>query len=527
MDETKILIVEDENIVALDVKNRIEKLGYLVVGLATTGREAINLAAESQPDLILMDIRLKGNMDGITAAEQIRTRLDIPVIYLTAYSDEVTLQRAKITGPYGYLLKPFKDRDLHITIAMAFYRHQMERELRQNRLWLATTLRSIGDGVIAADRHGCIKFMNPVAEALTGWDQAEALGQPSEWVFNIINSKSRQPVASPINRALRQNRVVELEDNTLLVTKSGTEIPIDDSAAPIRDDKGNIDGAVLVFRDITERQQAEEKLRQFAQEVQAQNAELDAFAHTAAHDLKSPLNPIIGFAEVLVKDHAKMSTVEVEEFLQIIARNARKMANVIDELLLLAHVRQADVEVRSVQMEAIVAEVLQRLDYLIEQHQAKLILPESWPAALGYPAWIEEVWANYISNGLKYGGRPPRLELGATEQADGQVLFWVRDNGPGLTTADQARLFAPFTQLNGVRMAGHGLGLSIVRRIVERLGGRVGVESDGRSGQGSLFYFTLPGVAAIQHHSNGRSRGRLPHRQVRVDRLDSREDEAG
>jgi PAS domain S-box-containing protein len=507
MDTTKILIVEDENIVALDIKNRLTKLGYLVAGRAVSGPEAIALAAESQPDLILMDIRLKGDMDGITAAEQIRDSWDIPVIFLTAYSDETTLQRAKITQPYGYLLKPFEDRDLHTTIAMALYRHKIERELRESRQWLATTLRSIGDGVIATDRHSRIKFMNPVAEALTGWSQAEALGQPYELVFNIINRKTRQPVVSPINLALQQNRVVELEDNTLLIAKNGTEIPIDDSAAPIRDDQGRIDGAVLVFRDITERKRAEEKLRQFMQEVQIQNAELNAFAHTAAHDLKTPLNPVIGFAEILVQNHTTMSEAEVVEFLQAIARNARKMSNVIDELLLLAHVRQAEVKVKPLQMGPVVTQVMQRLDYMLEEYQAEVILPPSWPAALGYAAWVEEIWANYISTGLNYGGRPPRLELGAAAQADGQVRFWVRDNGAGLTSAAQARLFTPFTQLNQIQMDGHGLGLSIVRRIVEKLEGQVGVESDGLAGSGALFYFTLPGAAVepAHHPANGYS----------------------
>jgi CheY-like chemotaxis protein len=140
MEITSILIVEDEHIVALDIKNRLKKLGYVVAGRAATGQAAIDKAAETCPDLILMDIRLKGEMDGIAAAEQIRDRLGIPVIYLTAYSDEATLQRAKITEPYGYIIKPFEDRDLHTTIAMALYRHKVEQELRESRQWLATRI---------------------------------------------------------------------------------------------------------------------------------------------------------------------------------------------------------------------------------------------------------------------------------------------------------------------------------------------------------------------------------------------------
>jgi signal transduction histidine kinase len=151
------------------------------------------------------------------------------------------------------------------------------------------------------------------------------------------------------------------------------------------------------------------------------------------------------------------------------------------------------VEQQPVDMAAIVAESLDRLNYMIEEYQAEILLPDCWPTALGYGPWIEEVWVNYISNGIKYGGRPPRLQLGATVQGNGTVCCWVRDDGRGLTAEEMNRLFTPFTRLNQISIKGHGLGLSIVRRIVERLGGQVCVDSI--PGQGSVFAFTLPAVA--------------------------------
>jgi len=170
------------------------------------------------------------------------------------------------------------------------------------------------------------------------------------------------------------------------------------------------------------------------------------------------------------------------------------MNNIVEELLLLAGVRKTEVKVGPVDMDHIVAESRRRLAYMIKECQAEIVLPSAWPAAQGYAPWIEEVWANYLSNGCKYGGRPPHLELGAQAQPDGQVRFWVRDNGHGLTPEEQGRLFMPFMRLDQVRAKGHGLGLSIVRRIVEKLGGQVGVES--QLGQGSTFYFTLPAMAS-------------------------------
>ncbi|MBW2636350.1 MAG: response regulator, partial [Deltaproteobacteria bacterium] len=183
MANVKIMVVEDEGIIAKDIRNTLKRLGYTVPVVLSTGEDAIKKTAETHPDLVLMDIVLEGDMDGVEAAEQIRNRFDIPVVYLTAYSDEKTLQRAKITEAYGYILKPFQERELHTTIEMAVYKHKMERRLKQSEQWLAITLKSIGDAVIATDTKGIVTFMNPVAETLTGWKQDEAVGKPVKNVF--------------------------------------------------------------------------------------------------------------------------------------------------------------------------------------------------------------------------------------------------------------------------------------------------------------------------------------------------------
>ncbi len=247
----------------------------------------------------------------------------------------------------------------------------------------------------------------------------------------------------------------------------------------------------LLFRDL---KQSEETLRQYAAELQTRNEELDAFAHTVAHDLKTPLTIMSGFADGLLFYEHSFSQKEKQESLEVIRQTAFKMSNIIDELLLLAQLHQTEVQVEPLEMGAIVTESRQRLGPIISDCQGEIILPPSWPTALGYGPWVEEVWVNYLSNAIKYGSRPPRVELGACPQPDGAVRFWVRDNGPGLTPEQQACLFKPFIQLHQIRVTGHGLGLSIVRRIVEKLGGEVGVESKGIPGQGSLFFFTLPGL---------------------------------
>jgi signal transduction histidine kinase len=224
-------------------------------------------------------------------------------------------------------------------------------------------------------------------------------------------------------------------------------------------------------------------------ELHVRNEELNAYAHTVAHDLKGPLAHMIGFAQVLEQDYATLPAEELSRHLCTISRSGRKMNNIIDELLLMAELREAEVELDPLDMANVVDGALGWLAYVIEERQAQIVLPENWPVALGYGPWVEEVWANYLSNAVKYSGRPSRVELGGEEQADGMVRFWVRDNGPGLTPEEQGRLFKSFERLDRVRAKGHGLGLSIVRRIVEKLGGEVGVESE--VSQGSLFWFTL------------------------------------
>lgn len=223
--------------------------------------------------------------------------------------------------------------------------------------------------------------------------------------------------------------------------------------------------------------------------LQQQNAELDAFAHTVAHDLQNPLSIIVGYAQLLYKDAINYSPDELAIIGESSYKAARKSIDIIQNLLLLASIRKEDIIQEPLTMSDIIQQATDRLSFVIDDTQAELIVPESWPAAVGYAPWVEEVWVNYLSNGLKYGGQPPQLEFGARPEADGVTRFWLQDNGSGLSPDEQATLFTEFTRLGQVKVKGHGLGLSIVRRIMGKLGGQAGVESE--PGRGSRFFFTL------------------------------------
>jgi signal transduction histidine kinase len=267
--------------------------------------------------------------------------------------------------------------------------------------------------------------------------------------------------------------------------------------------KGELRGDLLsrAAKHAIERKRIEETLRQRTAELTARNRELDAFAHTVAHDLRNPLSLTLGFAEFLREHHGTMTVGEVDDLADRIVRSGKKVDAILDGLLLLASVRKADVSTGPLDMASITEDVIERLGPRITEAGAEIIVPGTWPVVNGYGPWVEEVWFNYVSNALKYGGERPRVELGvevkdAADAASSMACFWVRDDGPGIAPEDQARLFTPFERLGQARIEGHGLGLSIVQRIVKRLDGEVGVDS--RPGGGSTFYFTLPtnGVTA-------------------------------
>ncbi len=255
--------------------------------------------------------------------------------------------------------------------------------------------------------------------------------------------------------------------------------------------KGHVNGNILsrAIRYAMERKQIEETLRHRTAELKLRNEELDAFAHSVAHDLRSPLSLIMAFAELTAEGHKEITPTELFDNLELILQYGRKMSTIINELLLLSNVRHADVTLYMVPMDEVVSSVLQRLEHLIRDKNARITQPATWPESLGYAPWIEEVWFNYLHNALQYGGPEPHIELGAERSSNGMVRYWVRDHGPGIDPEKQQELFTPFTKLEQVKTGGHGLGLSIVKRIVRKLGGQVGVES--QLGQGSTFSFEL------------------------------------
>jgi signal transduction histidine kinase len=392
-------------------------------------------------------------------ARTVATVTDLPVT-LNVVAEMVT-QLFKVHGTAIALLNPFGSE---ITI-LAHYEHQ------------ATSPGLVGYVLPVDDNPVTVQVIHQRRSLVIPKAQTNPLSGPAQ---AILQAKGIQCLMiTPLAARAEVIGAIIVSTDQMDREFSPAEVTVAETIA------GQIAGAIEINRllEIERRQR---------QRVESQNQELDAFAHTVAHDLKNPLALIIGYTDFLIEYFNEIETTEMAVLIRGIKKTGYKAINIIEELLLLAGIRRQEVAPVPLNMADIVGQAQERLAYMINEYGGEIILPASWPAAMGYGPWIEEVWTNYLSNGLKYGGSPPRLELGACQPSDGRVCFWIRDNGPGLTPEQQAKLFTEFSHLNEIRAEGHGLGLSIVRRIVEKLGGKVGVESEGISGQGSTFYFILP-----------------------------------
>lgn len=490
MGSVKILVVEDEFIVAMDIRSRLTKLGYTVVDSVSSGEEAINKVAENPPSLVLMDVNLKGSIDGVEAARQIRNRFDIPIIYLTANADDHTLNRAKETEPLGYIIKPFKEKELYSTIEITLSKHQTEIKLKENEQWLATVLKSIGDAVIATNSKGAVTFMNPVAEALTGWKQEEAFGKDTTEVFNIANEETRTLVESPIKQALQEGITVGLPDQTLLIAKNGAEIPIDDSAAPIKDDKGNITGAVLVFRDVTERKRVEEARQkqteqsQLIAELEKLNQLKDDFLSTVSHELRTPMSNMKMAIQML---KVSSSALRSQRYLEILQGECAREIELINNLLDLQRLEATSYPIfhnEAVFLQEWLPSMVEPFRVRMQERQQTLQinLPPNLPPLLTDRSSLERMLTELLNNACKYTSAGGKIVISIRQESNGgesSTIFTI-SNSAAIPAEELPRIFEKFYRIPKAdrwKQGGTGLGLALVQKLVEHLQGTIQVES--------------------------------------------------
>lgn len=501
MKTTRILVVEPDDVLADELARRLARLGCTVTDRAADGKQALEAARKTRPDLVFMDNMPEGPLTGMQSAQALRKVRDVPVIFLVA-EEEAAVESIDNERQIR-IHTPFNDGELRMAIEFALYRHRIDAKLLSVERWLSTTLLSIGDAVIATDKNGIVSLINAAAERLTGWTEREVVGRAFNEVFRFINGDSRQPISDLIDRALMHGFSVGIDENAWLQRRDGTEIPIDDSIAPIRDEAMQVTGVVMVFRDGTQRKLAlrasratDERLEQRVQErtaqLEAANSALEAFSGSVSHDLRAPLRAVSGYSLLLSERYSKVLDGEGRRFLEIIQTKSAQMARMIDDFMRLSHLRQAPLQISLLNSNAMVREVVAGL--ADENPAARAIIVDPLPPFEGDRGLIQQVWVNLLGNALKFTSKreDPEIRVSA-DVFGGMVNFRVTDNGAGFDMAYAMRLFAPFQRLHLERdFEGNGIGLATVSRIIERHGGRI--HAQGKVDHGASFVFSVPTV---------------------------------
>ncbi|HYW43496.1 MAG TPA: response regulator [Bryobacteraceae bacterium] len=490
--QKQILVVEDEGLIAADIQRKLERLGYPLPAIASSGEEALRCARSTAFDLVLMDIRLKGDLDGIATAEALRAELETPVVYITAHADQETIDRAKQTEPLGYILKPITDEDLRTTVQISLYKHEMERRLRTSEAWLSTTLRSVGEGVVATDTSGEIVFMNPIAEQQTGWCGADAFGCQLMDVVGLFEESQGQPARNPVFDLLDGER-----RGYTLISKSGAHAVVEVECFENRSADEPL-GSIVVMRDISRRREMEARLMQ--------SQRMEAIANLAgglAHDFNNQLTVILGYADEL---SARLPDGDKEE-VQEIKQAASIAGSITGQLLTLSRREGARSEVLNVN------EVICEVQPLISHSLGKSrTLRTDLGSPLGFIRGdrnkLKQVLLNLAFNArdaMPEGGEL-RIETSTVEiDAEGAasrlfrpgpyVRLIVADSGDGIDKATLSRIFEPFFTTKKAGF-GTGLGLSIVHSIIVQCGGYI--HADSEIGEGTTFEIMLPSVGTFR-----------------------------
>jgi len=490
-----ILVVEDEGLIAADLERRIARLGYPPPAIAQSGEEALQRARASRFDLVLMDIRLKGEMDGIATAAALRSELRTPVVYVTAHADQETIERAKFTEPLGYLLKPISDGDLRSVIQTAIYKATMERRLRLGAAWLSTTLRSVGEGIVATKPDGKVAFLNPAAERLTGWSEIDAKGRDLMDVLRLHDEATGQPAANPLGELTeRETR------RYTLASRTGGETPVEVECFENRAEE-EVVGSIVTMRDIGPRREIEARL--------LQSQRMDAIANLAgglAHDFNNHLMVILGYAEELSSRLSGEAEAQVAE----IRRAASLAAATTTQLLALSRHGGEGFEILKID------EVVRDARPLVAQtlgSASTVTTEQAFPVGYirGDRSQLRQMFLNLAlhARSAMPGGGEMRIETSTFEVSGDDALarlyrpgtyvkLLVSDNGEGMDGPALARIFEPRFDARREHFSS-GLGLSPVHGTVLESGGYISARS--APGKGTTFEILWPSLGTF--HGTG------------------------
>lgn len=504
MTTASIFIIEDEIITAKSIAKNLKNLGYQVAGIATTGSKAIATIIQLKPDLILMDILLKkDDIDGITTAQKIKEQIDIPVVYLTAHSDEATLERAKLTTPFGYIIKPYSKKDLQVTIKMALYKHSQEAKLLEREQLFSKILNSTKEGIIAASNSNKITYINPAAEELTGYTIDETIGQNTVKVINFFDIKNNTPIPNPIKQVLQKGEVIYLDNNVALIAKNGNKIAIKDSVAPILKQSTNeIEGAVLIFSPdntslLFDNKTLEPKPNKVL-ETPAIQTRFEALSNNLfnliSHELRTPLAVILSTSESLRRYRQRWTVEKQNSSFDKIQKAVEQINQLLEDINVWQQAGEG-LFFQPIQVDLIdfCEEILSSLPLLNCNHQ--LIFSPQLKERIAFidSKLLKYAIQNILLNAVKYSPQHSVISFTITTQEDNSLLFKVQDRGIGIPDREQSSLFDSFYRGSNVgNIPGTGLGLAIAKRCVELHQGSIHVES--QINAGTIFSIVIPAI---------------------------------
>ena len=484
MSSANIMIIEDETIIAKDIENILLNYGYSITGIYSRAEDAIESLKTSIPDLILMDVVLKGDLDGIEAADLINKKIHVPIIFITAYADEITISRIKKTDPYGYFLKPFEEKELQTWIETTLHKFSSEKHNKLNEKLTYTILNGINEGVIVFDRSAGVSFMNGAAEKITGWINNDAVGNK---LGLILNNNSLE---EKIENLFQQGPIGKLP--------SGKFVFINKNKLT-----SEIGYSLIYFNEISsaiifEISQGNNRINELEKKLDDSYREAENFAYFASHDLQEPLRMVASYVQLLKKRYSDKLDKEADDFIDFAVSGANRMKNLIDDLLLYSRINLKHFSPQEIDCTKLVRKISEKVTGIWKQANP-VIKYENLPVVTADPDQLYQLFYHLITNSVKFNvSKQPIVEI-KSEQQDSKWMFTVSDNGIGIEKEYFEKIFEAFQRLhNHKNFPGTGIGLAVCKKIVEMHGGDIWVDS--KPEKGTAFYFTLSSKLTIQQH---------------------------
>lgn len=504
MSKPGILIVEDEETMAFITKAMLEELGYTVTGFVSSGKEAVQETLATRPDLVLMDISLEGEIDGVETARQIQESIDIPIVYLTGYTDDDLLKRIKLTEPYGYIIKPFEAKDIHINIEIALYRHKMEKLLKESEKRYMAVSEMTSDYVyhirVSNDSQLSVDWITEGFTRVTGYT-LDDMRHPFRWE-NIIHPEDLSDVMEFLRKVIMGSSEM-LECRVL--SKKGVTLWMRVIGRPEWDGRRqSINGIIGAVSNITEAKRVENALTEAKERAEIANKTRSEFLAIMSHELRTPLNSVIGFSSLLLDRTCGEINERQKEYLNIINNSGNHLLVIVNDILDFAEAETGRMRVKVDKfylpnlLDVIVTKVRQVC--IKKNMEIEINVEEGLPVIEGDKDKLQKVMSILLDNAVKFTPHGGKITIEASRSND-DIQISVTDTGIGVKEEDRERIFNKFEQVDSTHMRGYngvGMGLAFARNLIRLQGGEIWVanppekQEGGEAGKGSSFIFVIP-----------------------------------